>query len=299
MRLVTYEARGAPRLGALVKGWVVDLQRAAKKSSAGSLPSDMLSLIRGGDPSLAIARGAVKWAAARLAEGAAEGVARRADDTRLMAPLPNPPKLICLGLNYREHAVESGESLPPVPLLFSKFQSAIIGPGDAIKVPRVSEQVDFEAELTFVIGKGGKHIEDEAAMLHVLGYTCMNDVSCREYQYKTSQWLAGKTFDTFAPMGPVIVTTDEIPDPHRLDIKLSINDEVMQHSNTSDMLFSIATVIAYASKIFTLEPGDVFMTGSPPGVGEARTPPRWLRPGDVVRIEMEGVGTLINPVDQE
>ena len=217
----------------------------------------------------------------------------------LLAPIPRPPKLICIGLNYREHAAESKKAVAAVPTVFSKFSTAVIGPGQAIVLPRNSAKPDFEAELAVVIGAGGRHIPEDRWREHVFGYTMINDVSARDFQMATSQWIMGKTFDTFAPLGPAIVTADEIADPQNLAISLLLSGEVMQDSNTREMIFPVPRLIAFLSSVFTLEPGDVIATGTPPGVGFARHPPRWLRPGDVVTVRVEGLGELTNPVIAE
>ena len=217
----------------------------------------------------------------------------------LLAPVPRPPKLICVGLNYRDHALESKMEIPKVPTIFSKFPSAVIGPGEPIVLPKNSTQPDYEAEFAFVIGRGGRHIPAERWQAHVFGYTVINDVSARDFQMATTQWLMGKTFDTFAPMGPHIVSADEITDPHALDISLSINGEVLQHSNTRELIFKIPELVAYLSSVVTLEPGDVVSTGTPAGVGVARKPQRFLRAGDDVVVRVERIGELRNPVVAE
>lgn len=217
----------------------------------------------------------------------------------LMSPIQKPSKIICVGLNYRDHAVEAKMPIPSVPTIFSKFTTSIIGPGEAIILPRNSIQPDYEAELAFVIGTGGRHIPIESWRDHLFGYTIMNDVSARDYQFSTSQWQMGKSFDTFAPIGPWIVSSDAIPDPHELDIKLRINQEILQDSNTRELIFNIPELIAYLSSVFTLEPGDIVSTGTPSGVGIARVPPRFLRCGDEVTISIEGIGELRNHVVAE
>ncbi len=217
----------------------------------------------------------------------------------LLAPIPRPPKLICVGLNYRDHALETKMEIPKVPTIFSKFPSSVIAPGESIVLPKSSTQPDYEAEFAFVIGKGGRHISAESWQQHVFGYTIINDVSARDFQMATTQWLMGKTFDTFAPMGPYLVSADEIPDPHALDISLTINGEVLQRSNTRELIFKIPELIAFLSSVFTLETGDVVSTGTPAGVGVARKPQRFLRPGDDVVVSVQGLGELRNPVVAE
>ncbi len=218
---------------------------------------------------------------------------------KLSAPIPRPPKIICIGLNYLDHAAESKMTIPDVPTVFAKFPTAVTGPGHPIVLPRNSTKPDYEAELAVVIGQGGRHIPEEKWRDHVFGYTCFNDVSARDFQMATSQWMMGKTFDTFAPFGPAIVTADEVEDPHNLEISLELNGETMQRSNTSEMIFRIPRLIAHLSSVFTLEPGDIIATGTPPGVGFAQKPPRWLHGGDVVTVRISGVGELTNPVMSE
>jgi 2-keto-4-pentenoate hydratase/2-oxohepta-3-ene-1,7-dioic acid hydratase in catechol pathway len=222
-----------------------------------------------------------------------------AADTRLLSPIPRPPKIIGIGLNYRDHAEEQKATLPDVPAVFAKFHTSVIGHGQPIVLPKNSTKPDYEAEFAVVIGKGGRHIPEDRWREHVFGYTIVNDVSARDFQRATSQWIMGKTFDTFCPIGPAIVTADEIEDPHTLDISLTLSGEVMQSSNTRNLIFGVPQLIAYLSSVFTLEPGDVIATGTPGGVGFVRKPPRWLRPGDECRIRVEGIGELVNPVVAE
>ncbi|HVF29223.1 MAG TPA: fumarylacetoacetate hydrolase family protein [Pyrinomonadaceae bacterium] len=221
-------------------------------------------------------------------------VARR--DVRLLAPVPRPGKLICIGLNYRDHAAESNMAIPESPVVFSKFTTAVTGPNEPVMLPAASAKVDYEAELAFVIGRRAKNVTRERAMDHVLGYTMVNDVSARDLQFADGQWQRGKSCDTFAPMGECIVTTDEIPDPHRLRIKLRLNGHTMQDSSTDQLIFGIPELVAFLSETITLEPGDVIATGTPPGVGFARKPPVFLKDGDVMEVEVEGLGVLTNPV---
>jgi 2-keto-4-pentenoate hydratase/2-oxohepta-3-ene-1,7-dioic acid hydratase in catechol pathway len=221
------------------------------------------------------------------------------DSVTLLAPLPRPPKILCAGLNYRDHAAEAKMEIPPVPTIFSKFHNAITGPGATIFLPKNSQKPDYEAEFAFVIGRGGRRIPAAEWRNHVFGYMCFNDVSARDYQLATSQWLMGKTFDGFAPTGPWITTADEIPDPHALDIELFLNGERMQASNTREMIFKIPELIEFISSVLTLEPGDIVATGTPAGVGFSKRPPRWLRPGDEVVVRIEGLGELRNPVAAE
>jgi 2-keto-4-pentenoate hydratase/2-oxohepta-3-ene-1,7-dioic acid hydratase in catechol pathway len=219
--------------------------------------------------------------------------------TRLRAPIPKPPKIICIGLNYRDHAAEAKMAIPEVPTVFAKFANTVTGHMHPIVLPKNSAKPDYEAEFAVVIGKGGRHIPEARWREHVFGYTIVNDVSARDFQMQTSQWTMGKTFDTFAPMGPVIVTADEIEDPHKLAISLTLNGEIMQSSNTCNLIFGVPQLIAFLSSVMTLHSGDIISTGTPAGVGFARKPPRWLRPGDEVAIEVEGIGRLVNPVVAE
>ncbi|HZL50882.1 MAG TPA: fumarylacetoacetate hydrolase family protein [Terracidiphilus sp.] len=220
-------------------------------------------------------------------------------DVRLHAPIANPPRVFAIGLNYRDHAIESKMALPKVPVVFFKMNTAIIGPGENIVLPKNSTQPDYEAELAFVIGKGGYRIPASAWREHVYGCTIVNDVSARDVQLSTSQWSLGKSFPTFCPMGPAIVTLDEIADPHELAIGLSINGEVLQNSNTRELIFKIPDLVEYISSITPLLPGDIVSTGTPSGVGMGRTPQHWLKPGDSVTVTVEGLGSLTNPVVAE
>ncbi len=220
-------------------------------------------------------------------------------DVRLHAPLSNPPRVFAIGLNYRDHAIESGMAIPTTPVVFFKLQTAIIGPGDPIVLPVNSTQPDYEAEFAFVIGKGGYRIAADEWRNHVYGYTIVNDVSARDVQLATSQWTMGKSFPTFCPIGPAIVTADEIPDPHKLNIGLTIDGVVYQNSNTRELIFKIPELIEYLSSIAPLLSGDIVSTGTPSGVGLGRTPKRWLQPGETVTVTVEGLGSLTNPVVAE
>ncbi len=217
----------------------------------------------------------------------------------LRAPLLNPPRVFAIGLNYRDHALESGMAIPNTPVVFFKLTTAIIGPGEAIVLPKNSTEPDYEAEFAFVIGKGGYRIPASAWREHVYGYTIVNDVSARDVQFATSQWSMGKSFPTFCPLGPTIVTADEVADPHQLDISLKIDGATMQSSNTRELIFKIPELIEYLSSITPLLPGDIVSTGTPYGVGLGRNPKRWLKPGETVTITVQGLGSLANPVVAE
>jgi acylpyruvate hydrolase len=314
MQLVTFAYRGVRRVGLLAGEHVIDVNRAyvallarhgdphAAAMAEALVPADMISLLEAGERALTAIREAVVYVREGL-DSADRGEALQHDgvvfvlsEVTLKAPVPRPGKLILLGLNYRDHAEETGQRIPEVPTLFAKYHNSVVGPGAAILIPRVTEQIDYEAEFAFVIGRRGRQIPRERAMDYVAGYTIINDVSARDYQFVTSQWMVGKTFDTHCPMGPALVLRDEVPDPHNLDISLSIAGEVLQRSNTNQLIFKIPETVEYLSQVMTLEPGDVISTGTPAGVGFTRQPPRWLRPGETVRIEIAGLGVLENPV---
>jgi 2-keto-4-pentenoate hydratase/2-oxohepta-3-ene-1,7-dioic acid hydratase in catechol pathway len=290
MRLVTFVKDGATRLGALQSGpdsqTIVDLNRADP-----SIPSDVIAFLAGGADTLAKAKAAVAGA------GADSIVSLQ--DVTLKAPVPRPGKILCIGLNYRSHAAESGVEAPAYPTVFAKYNNTIIGHGEAIVHPKNSSQVDYEAELGVVIGRTARHVSEADALQYVGGYAPFNDVSARDFQHRTSQWTMGKTFDTFGPLGPALVTADEIPDPQTLDIRTIVGDEVLQSSNTANMIFTVAQLIADLSSVLTLEPGDLIATGTPEGVGGARKPPRWLKVGETVRVEIAQLGVLENPIVAE
>jgi 2-keto-4-pentenoate hydratase/2-oxohepta-3-ene-1,7-dioic acid hydratase in catechol pathway len=279
MQLVTFSAAdGKLRPGALLDDGkiVVDL------SAAGY--ADALAVIHAGVTAI---------------DNAADYPGYNLSGIRLHAPLLTPPRVFAIGLNYREHAIESKMPFPDFPVVFFKLHTAIIGPGEAIVLPTNSTEPDYEAELAFVIGKGGYRIPASAWREHVYGYTIVNDVSARDIQRSTSQWSLAKSFPTFCPMGPSIVTANEIADPHSLAIGLSIDGETLQNSNTRELLFKVPDLIAYISSITPLLPGDIVSTGTPSGVGLGRTPKRWLKPGETVTVTVEGLGSLTNPVVAE
>ena len=283
MRFVTFQENRDPEPGVLFGGQVIGIRRAGFESVA--------SVIAGGADALdRVARWLQRPPASELPD-----MAR----IRLLAPIRHPPKIICIGLNYRDHAAETNLPIPETPTVFAKFQTAVTGHRHPIVLPKNSAKPDYEAEFVVVIGKRGRHIPEEKWRDYVFGYSMLNDVSARDFQMATSQWTMGKTFDTFAPFGPAIVTADEVPDPHNLAISLTLNGEVLQDSNTGNMIFQTPRLIAFLSSVFTLEPGDIISTGTPAGVGFARKPPRWLKPGDEVTVRVEGLGELTNPVVAE
>jgi 2-keto-4-pentenoate hydratase/2-oxohepta-3-ene-1,7-dioic acid hydratase in catechol pathway len=282
MKLVTYLSDQGPRAAALTGGQAVDLNQANP-----SIPACIKQLLAAGPEMIRLGTEA--------ADSAGKGVAER---LTLLPPIPCPEKIICVGLNYADHAREGGLEPPPEPVIFSKFPTAVLADGQPIVIPPASQQVDYEAELVVVIGRGGRNIARAVALGHVAAYCCGNDVSARDWQLGKAggQWLLGKTFDTFAPFGPYLVTADEVPNPHVLRIQSRINGRTMQDSNTSQLIFRVDELIEYVSAVCTLSPGDLLYTGTPPGVGFARKPPVFLQPGDVVEVEIEGLGVLRNPV---
>ena len=285
MRLATIRTASGPRAAVFQGGRYIDLQ-----ATDAALPASVRQLLEQGPDALQ---------AAAAAAASPKAVAIDAAKVQLLAPIPDPPKIVCLGLNYRDHAAEGGQPIPKEPVLFSKYPTALVGHEADIVLPPESSEVDYEAELVIVVGKGGRRIKADQAMSHVAGYTCGHDVSARDWQLKKDQkqWMAGKTFDTFAPCGPVIVTTEDMPDPHLSAISLRLNGKTMQNSNTNQMIFRVEQIVSYISQVITIEPGDLIFTGTPPGVGMAQKPnPVWLKPGDVCEVEIEGIGVLRNPV---
>ena len=229
-----------------------------------------------------------------------DGQPRPLSGLRLQVPIPRPEKIICVGLNYRDHAAESGQAVPDEPILFAKYNTSLLAPGAPIRLPRVApDQVDYEAELAVVIGAAANRVSVARALEHVAGYTCANDVSARDLQTRGGQWLRGKAVDTFLPLGPWLVTADEIAAPQELPIRCVVNGHVVQDSNTSQMVFGLAELVSFISQSITLVPGDIICTGTPSGVGFGRKPPRYLRPGDQVTVSIGGIGELTNPVENE
>ncbi len=287
MRLVTFEHRGAPRLGAVRTSSAGQLELVDLAAHDATLPTSVRQLLERGDRALATA-----------AQVAATAPAAPLAGVKLLAPILNPQKIICIGLNYADHAAETGATVGDEPVVFSKFPTALRGPEDAIELPPESREVDYEAELVVVIGRSAHRVSRGAAWDHIAGYACGHDVSARDWQKHKpgKQWLLGKSFDSFAPLGPWLVTSDEIPDPGGLPIELRLNGQVMQSSNTRQLIFPIDFLVSYLSHVCTLLPGDLIYTGTPPGVGMARTPPVYLQPGDVAEVTIEGLGTLRNPV---
>jgi len=310
LKLVAFNARDGERIGVLDNSTVIDLniahqlylaERRETVNTLDSFPSTIIDFLKLG---LKVRKYASDLAAyARVLRKKRSGrvekrrVLRNVSDIHVLAPVPLPPKIICLGLNYRDHAEEAHVSYPEEPILFSKPSTAIVGPNDCVVYPKISTQVDYEIELAVVIGKEGRNIPEADASTHIGGYTVFNDISARDIQFKDKQWFRGKSFDTFAPTGPCLVLSDQIGDPHRLKMELRVNGEPRQSSTTANMIFKIPRIIAFISRVMTLQPGDIIATGTPAGVGfYAKPEKRLLRPGDLMEAEIEGIGVLRNRV---
>jgi len=284
MKLATFETGDGERVGLVIGDRILDLSRALPDS-----PRDMNALIRNWP----------RW------QPELEQLSRKAEphfalaDVHLLAPVPRPQKILAIGLNYDDHIAEAGRERPKTQTWFSKMPSAVNGPYDPVQLPRASSQLDYEAELVFVIGRRCRHVRKEDAASVVFGYCAGNDVSVRDWQFATTQFVLGKSFDTHAPFGPWIVTPDEVGDAHALGIRCFVNAETRQESNTRRLIFNVFDQVAHLTKALTLEPGDVIYTGTPAGVGFAMKPPRFLQAGDVVRVEIENVGALENRVEAE
>lgn len=290
MKLVTYKPAGAgAQLGILVDGKVLNLAEA----SGGRLPNDMRSFLELGAPATELAQEIAS--AGNTENGVPLG------DVKLLAPISNPSKIVAIGLNYMDHVRETGAKVPELAIMFTKYTSSIINPGDDIRWdPNLTQKVDFEAELAVVIGKRASKVKEEDAFDYIFGYMNCHDVSARDLQSERGdQWIMGKSLDTFCPLGPYLVTKDEIPDPNNLSIKCIVNGKALQDSNTREMIFKVPYLIAYLSRGITLLPGDVITTGTPDGVGMARKPQVFLKNGDVVTVEVEGLGQLTNPCVEE
>lgn len=288
MKLVTFRHRHTVRigrldgdLGRLDSAAVVDLAAASP-----ALPTDMLALLAAGPEALAMARDA-------------RGATLPLADVELLAPIPRPPKILAIGLNYADHAAESGQEVPQFPKVFNKQSTSVVGPGAGVHRPRVSPLVDYEGELAIVIGRRCRHVARADAARVIAGYTIANDVTVRDWQLREPTWTMGKSFDTHCPLGPALVTPDEIADVGKLGLATYVNGERRQSSNTDQLIFDGPALIEFLSTAFTLEPGDVICTGTPGGIGMLMSPPTWLAPGDVVRVEIDGLGVLENPIVEE
>ena len=297
MKLVRFSVNGgSPRLGSLQGDRIADLQA----SVAGSLAR------RGVVRAQEIAAALVPQSARAFLEGGAataeavaavrEWVTVPTSSARLHAPINDPGKFICIGLNYRDHAEETGNPIPKEPPIFAKWAPSIVDPGEPILRPRGSKQLDWEVELGVVIGRTARYVSKEQALDYVWGYTIINDASARDFQFLTTQWMAGKIFETAAPVGPYIADRQEISDPHSLELKTFVNGKQMQRGNTKTFIFDVRYLVSYLSGLMTLSPGDLIATGTPPGVGLGMKPPVFMNPGDVCRVEIDGLGSMENPV---
>ncbi len=284
MKLATFKHERVTRIGVVVEDSIVDLSAAAPE-----LPREMIAFLSAGAPALDKARSAVKNAGNRLA----------LISVKLEAPIQRPPEFLAIGLNYADHVAETKMKKPEFPMFFNKQSSCVTGPGDPIHLPRVSTALDYEGELGFVIGRRCRHVSRDRAHEVIAGYLIVNDVSVRDWQRRAQTMTLGKSFDTHGPIGPWIVTPDEIGDPHKLDLRTFVNDEERQHSNTSNLIFDCFAQVETLSTVFTLMPGTIISTGTPGGVAAAMNPPKWMKAGDVVRIEIEKIGKLENRVIDE
>jgi acylpyruvate hydrolase len=299
MKLVRFSTNGqTPRLGVLQGDRIADLQASvvasltrrgvtrAAEIAAALAPNSTRAFLEGGPLVEETVAGIKEW------------VTVPANSARLHAPITDPGKFICIGLNYRDHAEEANQPIPKEPPIFAKWSNAILDPNEPILRPRGSNQLDWEVELGVVIGKTARFVSREKALDYVWGYTIINDVSARDFQFIGSQWMAGKIPETFAPVGPYIADRTDIPDPHALELKLWVNGKQMQSGNTKTFIFDVRYIVSYLSGLMTLSPGDLIATGTPPGVGFARKPPVFLQPGDTCRLEITGLGQIENPVKE-
>jgi 2-keto-4-pentenoate hydratase/2-oxohepta-3-ene-1,7-dioic acid hydratase in catechol pathway len=298
MRLYTFEVNGEQCIGAEQNRRLIDLRAAHCRSQRSirerevDLLSGLKQFLAGGPDALQLARQALDHATLT-----GEPISYALDEVKILAPIPRPGKILCSGVNYQGHLEENpAATLPETPFFFSKLPTAVIGPGRPIVLPRMSKQVDYEVELAVVIGRTMRHTPESQAMSCVAGYTILHDVSARDVQFKDQQITLGKNFDTFAPMGPCLVTPDELPDPANLRLRTSLNGQAMQDGTTRDWVFPLPYLLSFLSQVMTLEPGDIVTTGTPAGVGAFRKPPVYLQPGDVVALEIEGIGRLENMV---
>jgi acylpyruvate hydrolase len=311
MKLVTYSWKGQAALGALSGDRVMDLHRAHRaallhNADADELavadlrvPGDLFGLLRGGEASMAAARRALRFVEEHGESGCTQSAVFPLSEVELLAPVQRPGKVVCVGLNYRSHLAEVRETPSEYPILFHKTATSLIGHRQSIVLPRVSRQVDYEGELAVVIGRRGKYIPQQDALSYVAGYTCANDVSAHDLEFRTSQWTSGKMLDTFCPLGPVLATRDDVSAPGALRLRTILNGQTVQDSCTSDMVFPVPFLISYISSLATLEPGDLILTGTPAGIGCNRQPQVFLQPGDSIGVEIDGIGRLTNDVVAE
>jgi len=309
LHLVTFKYKDVIKIGAKINGGVIDLKNAClyfqkRGSREVKLFNDMRSFLKSGEEGLDLTRRIIekvnfvlKESQDALSEKTNKKILLELKEIQIKAPIYNPQKIIAIGLNYRDHCEENNVEPPKSPVIFAKFPSAIIGPADFIVwSPQITSQVDYEAELAVIIGKKTKEVKVREALDYVAGYTIANDVSARDIQVRDGQWVRAKSLDTFCPLGPYLVTKDEIDNPHNLNIKSTVNGKVMQQSNTRYLIFKIPYLVSFLSQVFTLYPGDIICTGTPAGVGVYRNPQVFLKPGDVVTVEIEKLGKLTNPV---
>jgi acylpyruvate hydrolase len=307
MKLITFRHNGVSRIGAIHQEKVVDLHASykallafegkirAREIAKAFVPTDMTGFLQGGKESLELASKSIEFAVVNR-EDAGYPLVYALDEVKVEAPVTEPGKMICVGHNYREHILEMKRELPPFPVVFAKFANTVIGPQDDIPYYPISEQLDYEAEFAFVIGKRARNVSQAEALDYVAGYTIANDVTYRDIQRRTLQWLQGKTVEGSAPMGPWLITSDELQNPSGLEVVLTVNGEERQRSNTANLVFSVQYLVEFLSNLMTLEPGDVILTGTPGGVGVAREPQVFLKDGDVVKIEIDQIGALENRV---
>ncbi|WP_043929734.1 fumarylacetoacetate hydrolase family protein [Bacillus sp. EB01] len=307
MKLITFTKDGITRIGAVKDGEVVDLHESykaqlreqgklrASQIAEAFVPANMIGFLQGGKESQELAKEAAEFGLCKR-EDQGRKLVFAFDDVKVEAPVPVPGKMICVGHNYREHILEMKRELPPYPVVFAKFANTVVGPQDDIPFFPISKQLDYEAEFAFVIGRRARNVSKEDALDYVAGYTIVNDVTYRDLQRRTLQWLQGKTVEGSAPMGPWLVTSDELADPAGLEVVLSVNGEERQRSNTANLVFSVQYLVEFLSNLMTLEPGDVILTGTPGGVGVAREPQVFLKDGDLVKIEIVKIGVLENRV---
>ncbi|ARQ14421.1 fumarylacetoacetate hydrolase protein (plasmid) [Rhizobium etli] len=304
-KLATYSAEDGPRLGIVRGGRIVDLRRAAEAFPPDVTVSpdwamDSTGFLSAGEPALAalsqVFDGVDRMDAGALRE---RRIAFDENSVALLPPIPRPPKIICVARNYGKHAEEAGRPISEIPIIFARFAKTLVAQGGQVVVPRVSHQLDWEGELAVVIGKPGRYISRNEGMDHVAAYSIFNDVTVRDYQFRVTQYTAGKNFAHSGPFGPYLVLRDEVPDPHALQITTRLNGEIVQSGNTREMLFDIPTIIEHISEFIDLEAGDVIPMGTPAGVGFTRSPPRFLKNGDVIAVEVEKLGVLTNPVTEE
>jgi len=309
VKVLSFNQHGETRLGIFVDLNILDIQKAYSICSENISPEivegiktegvfkDALSFIQSGEEGLKLANAIIEELHKKKIQF--ESALLDFNSAHLEAPIKNPNKIICIGLNYADHCKEQGIAPPQNPVIFSKFSTAIIGPGEDIIHPRITKQLDYEGELAVIIGKMGKYIDRDNAVNFIFGYTILNDVTARDIQFSDGQWIRAKSFDTFAPIGPWIVTKDEIPNPNNLNIRTYVNGQISQNSNTKNMIFDIPYLLEFISSVFTLYPGDIISTGTPPGVGIYRDPPYFLHHSDEITIEIEKIGELKNTVVEE